>query len=333
MINVNVKIAGIILYCDESISNLELGHGYKVIKRYLNDLTFKAEIENGKNQLNIEYVGSRLQDENGVYFMCLEKETMFNINGPEIYIDTMITDEICQCEEEIQLYQNQENEYLQKIFSLIHLFKSGNIGLYQTFFEYKFKTFGCINNTMNSTSQIAGRNAYDESRYVLGNEEVALCNQFLKDYNTEVYTVMEPIIKEFVWGLEQIDEPTGFEQYTTALEMTLLPVNQSGKKQMLSNRVAVLLGKNGIEVRQIHNEIMDFYRYRSKSLHEGNGSNISKIELVKMESYTRRTIFAVMKICKHQLDIDNTRSWGDIKNNLLNEILTKVQQAKDAGIL
>ena len=35
-------------------------------------------------------------------------------------------------------------------------------------------------------------------------------------------------IEEFSWGLEQIDIPTGFEQYTTTLEMTLLPSNKLG---------------------------------------------------------------------------------------------------------
>lgn len=49
-------------------------------------------------------------------------------------------------------------------------------------------------------------------------------------------------------GIEQIDVPTGFEQYTTALEMTLLERDVGGKKQKLANRVAVLLGTSPADI-------------------------------------------------------------------------------------
>lgn len=35
--------------------------------------------------------------------------------------------------------------------------------------------------------------------------------------------MMKEIIDEFIWGVEQTDIPTGFEQYTTALEKNLIP--------------------------------------------------------------------------------------------------------------
>lgn len=98
-----------------------------------------------------------------------------------------------------------------------------------------------------------------------------------------------------MWGLEQIDEPTGFEQYITALEMALLPVNQPGKKQMLSNRAAVLLGNSDMEIKDIHDKMSGFYRLRSESLHEGDGSSISKQELINMENDVRLVIVA----CKY----------------------------------
>lgn len=48
MIDVTVKITAIIMYCDESILNLELGNGYTIEKCYYDDFPFKSEIENGK---------------------------------------------------------------------------------------------------------------------------------------------------------------------------------------------------------------------------------------------------------------------------------------------
>lgn len=333
LIDVTVKITAIIMCCDESILNIDLGNGYTIEKCYYDDFPFKSEIENGKNQLCIEYIGSRLHDEKGSYFFCLKKEDVFSIEGPKIVPGAVITDKTCQCEEEIGAYQEKEGQYLCMMFSLLRLYKNGNIGLYQTFFNYKFNVLGFINNTQNHTSKSGTRNAYDERKYMLATEDVELCNQFLKDYKSQIYSIMKPIIDEFVWGLEQIDVPTGFEQYTTALEMALLPVNQPGKKQMLSNRIAVLLGKNDAEIAGIHDKMLKFYRYRSESLHEGDGSNISMQEFVEMENFVRQTIVAIMQKCKCQLTLDNTITWIDVKNDLMNELISKVENKKNAGIL
>ena len=114
-----MKITAIIMYCDESILNLELGNGYTIEKCYYDDFPFKSEIENGKNQLCIEYIGSRLHDENGSYFICLKKEDVFLIDGPQIVPGAVITNKTCQCEDEIGAYQEQEVQYLHKIFSFI----------------------------------------------------------------------------------------------------------------------------------------------------------------------------------------------------------------------
>lgn len=333
LIDVSVEISGIIMYCDESIITLELGNGYRIEKCYLDDLSFKADIENGKNQLNVEYMGSCLYDENGTYFICLKKEDTFSINGPRIVSGAVISDRECYCENEIRAYQECEIKYLYKIFSLLKLYKKGNIGLYQTFFDYEFYLFGLIKNIQNNSNRNSTRNVYDNRKYILEAGEIECCNRFLRDYKVQVYTIMKPIIDEFIWGLEQIDIPTGFEQYTTALEMALLSVKQKGKKQMLSNRVAVLIGTNDAEIIQIHDKMLEFYRFRSESLHEGDGSNISKQELIEMENYVRRTISVVTQKCKCQLAIDNTKTWIDIKNDLMNELIFKVENKKTAGIL
>ena len=79
--------------------------------------------------------------------------------------------------------------------------------------------------------------------------------------------------------------------------------------------------------------MMEFYRYRSESLHEGDGSNISKQELIEMENYVRQTITTIMQKCKYQLVIDNTKTWIDIKKDLMNELISEVENKKTAGIL
>ena len=67
MVDVNVAINGVILYCDESILGLQIGRNYAIVKTYIDDLPFKDKITDGRGQINISYFGSVLSDENGKY--------------------------------------------------------------------------------------------------------------------------------------------------------------------------------------------------------------------------------------------------------------------------
>ena len=52
-----------------------------------------------------------------------------------------------------------------------------------------------------------------------------------------------------------------------------------------------------------------------------------------MENYVRQTIVTIIQKAKSQLAIDNTKTWIDIKNNLMNELISVVENKKAAGIL
>mgnify|MGYP006879779954 FL=1 len=49
------------------------------------------------------------------------------IDGPQIVPGAVITNKTCQCEDEIGAYQEQEVQYLHKIFSLLRLYKTGTL--------------------------------------------------------------------------------------------------------------------------------------------------------------------------------------------------------------
>ncbi len=145
--------------------------------------------------------------------------------------------------------------------------------------------------------------------------------------------MLKDSIDEFSWGLEQIDIPTGFEQYTTTLEMTLLPQNQPGKKQMLANRISAMLGSTPTEIQQIHQKVLNFYRFRSESLHEGDGSNITDSELHDLENITRE----VLKKCLIRSKIEYTSNsniiWKEIKDMIMNDLILQVNLLKNTGVL
>lgn len=333
MAEVNVTIDGIIMYCDESISFLNLGNGYSIEKIYLENISFKNKIVDGNGNLDTNYMGSQLRDDAGVYFMCLHKQDVYQIQEPQIFPGVRITDRDMMCEEELSEYKDREIQYLTRMFSLLHLFKAGNIGYKEMFFEHHFQVMGFLNNTQRQTSDNVSRNIVDNVVFSLAEEEVSTCNQFLQNYSGQEYDMLKDSIDEFVWGLEQIDIPTGFEQYTTALEMTLLGNNQKDKKEVLAKRVSVLLESDPVKQRNLYDKMKNYYRFRSESLHEGDGRNITSVELKELEEIVRSVLRKYLDFCKAALASNPSVTWIEIKRTKINDIKNLVIRAKNAGIL
>jgi hypothetical protein len=247
-------------------------------------------------------------------------------------IGVRITDNDLMCNDQLEYYKDTEMTYLYRVFSLLHLFKKGNVGLKEVFFEHSFTVMGFINNSKKHTNDNVTKNIVNSTSFNLSQEEIENCNSFLHDTERE-YEMLKPCIEEFVWGLEQTDIPTGFEQYTTALEMLFLATNQQGKKEVLSKRVAVLLERDFSSIRALYQKMKSFYRYRSESLHEGDGRSITSVELMEMEEIVRRVLLNYLEFCKSAIQINASVSWDEVKANKINELKDFVTEAVRNEIL
>lgn len=333
MIDVSVTVSGIIMCCDENIAGINFGKDYSIKKIKFDELPFKENITDGKGQLAVDYFGSRLFDDVDMYFMCIYKDGTFQIEGPQLdWSKRVFTDKDFDCQDQLQGWKDSENEYLHKIVAMMHLFKAGNIGFRDVFFHFEYSS-GIMNNRLNHIIHNETRNIIGERKYTLTEEETNSCNTFLTDFFDAPYRLLKPSIDEFVWGLEQIDIPTGFEQYTTALEMTLLEQNQRNKKQTLSNRVAVLIGKDNADIQQLHQKMQCYYRFRSESLHEGDGSNISDSEFKELEEIVRSVLKKCLLRCKTEHTLNANISWEEIKNKMINDLKAQVVSLKSQGVL
>ena len=115
--------------------------------------------------------------------------------------------------------------------------------------------------------------------------------------------------------------------------MTILPQNQQGKKQMLANRVSALLGGTSQEIQQVHQKMLDFYRFRSESLHDGDGSNITDTELKELENVTRGVLKKCIERCKTEYQSNHTITWAEVKNLIMSDLVTQVTLLKNSGVL
>lgn len=332
MIDVSVTISAIIMCSDESISSVNVGNGYTIKKILFDDFPFKDNVVDGKGLLSTDYFNSRLFENDNLYFMCIQKEDTFQVDDPEI--KSYMTDKDFECKPALEAYKNEEVKYLNGFFNLCRILKEGNIGYKDLFFRFKHSCLGgLIKNTFNMTSSIQTRNTIDNRFFSLSANEVADLNRFITEYSNEPYDILKECIDEFIWGLEQVDLPTGFEQYTTTLEMILLPKNKDGKKQMLANRVAALLGTNNTEIQNLHQKMLNYYRFRSESLHEGDGSNISDNEIKELENITRQILILCLKQCKQELANSSSVTLDTVKDKIRTDAVNKVLSLQASGIL
>ena len=86
MVDVNVTVSGIIMCCDESVCNVNLGRGYTIEKCPLDELPFKNAIMDGGNNLSIDYFTSRIIEDGKIYFICLKKTDTIQIEGPHPHL-------------------------------------------------------------------------------------------------------------------------------------------------------------------------------------------------------------------------------------------------------
>ena len=84
MIDVHEAIAGIVMFCDDSLLNVNIGNGYLFKKKRFEDLSFKDKIIDGQGRIANAYFLSRLIEDEVTSFICIEKEDVFQINGPVI---------------------------------------------------------------------------------------------------------------------------------------------------------------------------------------------------------------------------------------------------------
>lgn len=331
MINVSVSVSGIIMNCDDSIEGIQFGNGYSIKKIDFDNYAFRDRIVDGRGQLNVQYMSSKLESNGKIYFWELQKDEIYTAELPEIN-SNVITDESLKLPA-IEIYKNNEMEYIHRKMALLHLFKAGNIGYNEIFLVHKYKTMDIIGNTQNQISTNATRNYIDDRKYSMSLDEVTACNIFLVERDGAEFDLLKSCIDEFVWGLEQIDIPTGFEQFTTALEMILLEKDCSYKKVCLAKRTAVLIGKDDTEINDIFNKMLNYYRYRSESLHEGDGRSITMTELHELEEITRKVLNKYLDICKNELTANPSNTWEVIKANQIATIKNQVTAKINAGIL
>ena len=331
---VKVTIDGVILYCEESATKLNIGNAYKIEKKYLDEISYKDRLMDSRGRLLPQYIGSQRQDEYGVYFICIHKDDEYEIDISKMYEpNTKMTTEDLLFKNQLYAYKENEMRYLFRKISLLRLFKEGNIGYYELFVIHNFKLMGFLNQKLDQTDHSLTQNTVEETFFTLSDTEAAKCNTFIQDVTDKEYNLMKENIKVFMEGLEQTIDSTRLEKYTTVLNMTLLKKNEDGIKAVMAKRTAVLLERDPSKILELYSKMISFYKARSASSHEGEYNAITKSDLKEYEQIVRLVLLKYLSFCKDEILKNPFITWNEIRRKKADDLKKDVALAISKNIL
>ncbi|MBH5318472.1 hypothetical protein I6N90_11715 [Paenibacillus sp. GSMTC-2017] len=336
-IEVNVKVACIVLGADVSLIQINDVDGFSFQKVSVADFKYKDKILLANQKINNKYYLSQLQsdlnDTDSSSFVCLTKEVNFTVRCPDVLATNgvvRITDKFGDLPELVD-FQDEQFELINRIISKLMLLKNLDIGIFEVFYEFSYSYFNINFNKLN-TILIEDAKSLITKKYKIETTELGDINDFLSDYN-QSYRILKSIIDGFTYSFKLLDNAKSFEQLISVLEIMLLPRNQQKKKETLSKMVAVLVGKDDADIKNIYYKLKSFYRYRSESTHEGIDVNIGINELVELKELTRLSILRYINEAEKSLQSNSQVTFEELKLNLITSLKTTVLTSINSNVL
>ena len=323
-----VMVNAPVLYCDDSILQIKLDNKYSFAKGHICTLPFKDCIMDGAGHLLTPYMIASKEDESGRFLYYLTKKDTISMNLPKCRIPGVYIDSDEKYIAQLDAYQQRENEYIFRVLALLHVFKSGNIGTHDTFFEFKFSK-GIYHDCRNHKSNNVECNIVDNREFSLSSKEQVACNLFLAEFAGNAYTLLEAAIVKFISAIHSTDSVNVFEQLISTLELLLLDYDQRGRKEVLSKRVAAMLGVDRDNMRELFLRMRLFYKYRSESLHGGDEQQIAKNDVYELEEIFRGILQIYLRKCKNGLSENPCVNWNAIKQKTICDLIKRIEETEE----
>ncbi len=211
------------------------------------------------------------------------------------------------------------------------IYKEGDIGIYEVFFNYEWQMI--IANFKNSeTILITDANGLCTNIYSVSEDEIVEINKFISSHH-QSFDLLKTVIDSFTYSYKLLYDAKAFEQLVTSAEILFLPKNQVNKKETLSKRMAMFIGKDDSEILNIYTDMKSYYKYRSDSTHEGIDTNITKQALLSLREFTRKAIRKYMQITENELLTNPTSDFQSIKTKIVSNLITEVSLKISSGVL
>lgn len=334
-IEINVDVFAILLGVDKTLLDVNIGDGYRIEEVFLDECKFKDKIVMGDKSISDKYFLSQIKDVNEgkekISFICITKRDKLQYPCPRLDKSFYISDKNPLFDDEMLIYKDNKYRVIFDFISKSMLFKEGDIGIYEVFFNFQYQ-FLFMNNNFSKTVLISDANIICRNIYTLNKSEQETFIKFLTNHN-QAFQLLNKTIDSFTYSYKLLYDAKAFEQITTTLEILFLKKGESMKKENLSKRVAVFLGTDNTEVLKLYKDVKAFYKYRSESTHEGIDVKITKKALLSLKEYTRRSIKRYFDIIEEELLTNPSCDFSSIKIKIILQLQSHVIVKVKEGVL
>ncbi len=321
-IEISIPILG-----DESISKLPPPNGFEYRNIIFDNYKYKEKITDAFGNIQTDFHFALHSNNTKPYITVLEYKGSREVkhNKPYNSLSFLMEDDFEQLIHPIQSYFEEQ---LHKYFSLIHLFKEGEIARKSTFYKFT-KLHGIAQNEMNCINTIADIITVIRNPLVITDADISPFSTLLL-CNENIYLMLKEIaIDDLEFTYHVLDNATNYKNIVTVLEVLLLKGERGQKKKMLSKRIAVLLGTDNNTILQLYYKIKDIYSERSNATHDGITENITNESVNELRNILRDIIKKYMETINEELEKNPLLTFSEIKNTLIYK-LKNIVESKDA---
>lgn len=333
-IQASATLFAIVLGGTDSLLNIHLNNGFKFEKINIFDSPFKDKYVNASGQLLGNYCFCQLppSSKNQAHFICLTKSdnvpcsimafTLNEMHSLNLFSATM--DE----------WKKLQEKYIRELLSIMRLFKEGNIEISNVF--YRFDGRYRVNRLhLNSECQHADKGEVFDNFYELTDSEAAELNQIIVN-NVYCLDILKNVIDKFEVGCKEFRNELAFKELITVGETLFLNYNShdnAAKKAKLANRLAAWIGKNDLEVKSIHDDMVTYYEYRSDDTHESTNDAITATNRKKLREYMRAALKKYIAQINIEKQSNPTCDFHFIRQKIVSNIINDVSDYQSRGIL
>ena len=295
---------------------------------------YKDKYVNANGQLLSGYCFCQIPpiSENQAFFICLTKSDNIPCSVKAFTIEEMQSLNIFSAT--MEEWKNTQEKYIRETLSVMRLFKDGNIEIPNV--VYHFEGSYLINKIhLNSECQHADKGEVFDNLYELTDKELTELNQIIAN-DVYCFDLLKNVIDKFELGCKEFREELAFKELITVGEVLFLNYNShdnAAKKEKLSNRLSAWIGKDDIEVRNIHDDIITYYKYRSDDTHEAINGEITSTNRKKLREYIRTALKKYVNRINIEKQNNPSCDFQSIRQKVVSEIVSDVSDYQARGTL
>lgn len=323
-ISVSIPIIG-----DISIMLVQPPENFSFQKIRLDDYAHKDRLTDNRGQVLSEYMGA-VHIEEEPYIVCLEQNATRVVKHDKpansfAFMTGTDFDEIIK-----PIHDEIEAKVLH-FFSLLHLFKEGEIAKKQSLYFFSTQEGIC------KTDRVVVFNSEDIItliRYpmVITPAEVPALNDLLYNHN-QASQILKPIsIDELEYTYHTLDDATNYKNMITPLEVMFLHNDYGDKKEMLAKRMAVFLGNSDAEMKTLYDDVKKHYHDRSEAVHEGNTAQITRTAVNELRNLVRAATLKYINVIEQELTANPAKTFDEIKTSQISNLKSIVKTKNTLNI-